>query len=69
VPAFTLIFKQLSISGTPLGSPATVVQMLDFCARHSFAPITQTYPLAKVNDALEHLRAGKARYCLVLEVA
>jgi alcohol/geraniol dehydrogenase (NADP+) len=25
------------------------------------------FPMSKVNDAMEHLRAGKARYRLVLE--
>ena len=32
------------------------------CARHTVAPITETFPMSKVNDALEHLRSGKARY-------
>ena len=30
------------------------------------APITETFPMSQVNDALEHLRAGKARYRIVL---
>jgi uncharacterized zinc-type alcohol dehydrogenase-like protein len=25
------------------------------------------FPMSKVNDAIEHLRAGKARYRIVLE--
>ena len=41
-------------------------QMLEFSARHSIAPITETFPMSKVNDALEHLRSGKARYRIVL---
>jgi alcohol/geraniol dehydrogenase (NADP+) len=28
-------------------------------------PITETFPMSKVNDALEHLRAGKAHYQIV----
>jgi alcohol/geraniol dehydrogenase (NADP+) len=40
--------------------------MLKFSARHSIAPITETFPISKVNDALERLRSGKARYRLVL---
>ena len=35
-------------------------------ARHAIAPITEMFPMSKVNDALEHLRAGKARYRIVL---
>jgi uncharacterized zinc-type alcohol dehydrogenase-like protein len=67
VPAFALIGAQKSVSGSPLGSPATVATMLDFCSRHDIAPITEHFPMSKVNDALEHLKAGKARYRIVLE--
>ena len=66
VPAFTLIGSQRQVSGSPLGSPAVTRQMLDFCARHKLAPQVETFPLSRVNDALEHLRAGKARYRIVL---
>jgi len=66
VPAFGLIMGQKSISGSPIGSPSAIDRMLEFCARHSVAPIVETFPMSKVNDALEHLRAGKARYRVVL---
>ena len=66
VPAFGLIMGQKSISGSPTGSPVVIDEMLEFCARHSIAPITETFPMSKVNEALEHLRSGKARYRIVL---
>ena len=66
VPAFGLIMGQRSISGSPTGSPTAISTMLEFSARHSVAPITETFPMSKVNDALEHLRSGKARYRIVL---
>jgi uncharacterized zinc-type alcohol dehydrogenase-like protein len=61
------IFGQKSISGSPLGSPGTTAKMLDFCARHHIAPIVEYFPMAKVNDALERLRSGKARYRIILK--
>lgn len=67
VAAFPMIGGQKSISGSPLGSPATTATMLDFCARHNIAPITEHYPMSKANDALERLKAGKARYRIVLK--
>lgn len=67
VPAIALIFGQKSISGSPTGSPTALDRMLAFSARHGIAPVTETFPMSKVNDAFEHLRAGKARYRLVLE--
>jgi alcohol/geraniol dehydrogenase (NADP+) len=45
----------------------TIATMLDFGARHKIAPVIETFPMSRVNDALEHSRAGKARYRIVLE--
>lgn len=67
VSAFSLIGAQRSISGSPTGSPSVVDQMLAFCARHRITPIVEEFPLSKVNEALDHLRSGKARYRVVLK--
>jgi uncharacterized zinc-type alcohol dehydrogenase-like protein len=64
---FPLILGQKSIGGSPLGSPATTATMLEFSARHGIEPVTETFPMSEVNDALEKLRSGKPRYRLVLE--
>jgi uncharacterized zinc-type alcohol dehydrogenase-like protein len=61
-----LLGNQLSISGTPNSSPATILKMLDFCARHGVATVTENFPMSRVNEAMEHLRAGRARYRIVL---
>jgi uncharacterized zinc-type alcohol dehydrogenase-like protein len=66
VPAFGLITGEKSVSGSPTGSPSALDQMLAFSARHSIAPIVEQFPMSRVNDALEHLRSGKARYRIVL---
>ncbi|MBL0928097.1 MAG: NAD(P)-dependent alcohol dehydrogenase [Phycisphaerales bacterium] len=66
VGAFPLIVGQKSVSGSPLGSPSMVATMLDFCARHKIAPVAEHFPMRDVNKALDHLRAGKARYRVVL---
>jgi uncharacterized zinc-type alcohol dehydrogenase-like protein len=41
--------------------------MLNFAARHQVTPQTEHFPMSKVNEAMEHLRAGKARYRIVLD--
>jgi uncharacterized zinc-type alcohol dehydrogenase-like protein len=66
VSAFPMIQGQKSLSGSPLGSPSTTDMMLAFAARHSIAPTTETFPMSKANEAIEHLRSGKARYRVVL---
>ncbi len=67
VPAFALIGGQHSLSGTPTGAPATLRTMLDFCARHRIEPVVEHFPMSRVNEAVAHLEAGKARYRVVLE--
>ena len=64
---FPLIVKQRSFGGSPLGSPATTVSMLEFAARHGIRPVCESFPMSKVNDAMEKLRSGKPRYRIVLE--
>jgi uncharacterized zinc-type alcohol dehydrogenase-like protein len=67
VSAFALIMGAKSISGSPLGSPYNTARMLDFSARHQINPMIEVFPMSKVNEALDHLRAGKARYRIVLQ--
>ncbi len=67
VSAFTLLTGQKSVSGTPSGAPATVMTMLDFCARHQISAITEEFPMTSANEAMAHLEAGKARYRVVLK--
>jgi uncharacterized zinc-type alcohol dehydrogenase-like protein len=66
VPAFSLILGRKSVSGSPTGSPTAIDSMLAFSARHSIAPVVEYFPMSKVDDALERLRSGKARYRIVL---
>ena len=68
IPAFSLISGEKSVGGSPLGSPALIHTMLDFCTRHNILPTTEEFALQDVNDAFEHLKAGKARYRIVLKV-
>jgi uncharacterized zinc-type alcohol dehydrogenase-like protein len=67
VGVFPLLLGQRSISASPLGSPTTTADMLDFCARHDIAPVVEEFPMSKVNDAIAHLESGKARYRVVLK--
>lgn len=64
---FALLVGQKSVSASPLGSPATMLMMLEFCARHGIHPQVETFPMSKINEAFAHLEAGKARYRVVLE--
>ena len=67
VPAFGLILGEKSVSGSPTGSPTALDRMLTFSARHGVAPTIERFPMSRVNDALDRLKSGKARYRIVLE--
>ncbi|GAA4271820.1 NAD(P)-dependent alcohol dehydrogenase [Aquimarina gracilis] len=69
IPAFSLIGGEKTVSGSPLGSPALTRKMLEFCVRHNIYPIIEEFPLAKVNEAFDHLKNGKARYRIVLKIS
>lgn len=68
IPAFALIMGQKNVSGSPTGSPNRLATMLEFAARKNVTPQVEHFPLSKVNDAIAHLAAGKARYRIVLDV-
>ena len=63
---FPLIAGEKSIGGSPIGGPADILKMLDFCARHAIEPVVEEFPISRVNEALAHLKSGDARYRIVL---
>ena len=66
IGAMGLIGGQRSVSGSPVGSPATIEKMLDFANRHQIQPQVEMFPMSKINDAFDRLKSGEARYRIVL---
>ncbi len=66
-PVLLLLDGQKSVSGSPVGSPNTITQMLDFVAEHQIKPVVEVFKFHQVNEALEKLRNGKVRYRLILK--
>ena len=65
--AFQLLSNQRSVSGSPLGSPATIRDMLDFCARHDISPMVERMPMSQIDAAMDKLKNGSPRYRIVLD--
>jgi uncharacterized zinc-type alcohol dehydrogenase-like protein len=61
-----LIAGEKSIGASPSGGPAEILMMLDFCSRHAIEPVIEEFPLSRVNEAMERLESGKARYRIIL---
>ena len=67
IPAFGLIGGEKTVGGSPIGSPALTKTMLEFCVRHTIYPTVEEFPMKKVNEAIEHLEKGNARFRIVLK--
>jgi uncharacterized zinc-type alcohol dehydrogenase-like protein len=63
---FPLMLGQREVSGSPVGSPATIETMLDFANLHNIKPQIESFPMTDINKAFEHLKTGNARYRIVL---
>ena len=62
-----MMFAQLSLSSSLVGSPQRISDMLEFCARHNIKPVTEHFPFDRINAAVAHLESGQARYRVVLD--
>jgi uncharacterized zinc-type alcohol dehydrogenase-like protein len=67
ITATSLMMTQRSVSSSPAGSPSDIAKMLDFAGRHAIAPVTEHFGFDQINEAIDHLRSGKARYRVVLD--
>ncbi|MEU8475548.1 NAD(P)-dependent alcohol dehydrogenase [Streptomyces hygroscopicus] len=63
----SLLLGEKRLVGGLVGSPLETRQMLDFAARHGIRPAVETFPAARLDSALDHVRHGRARYRAVLE--
>lgn len=66
VPSMPLIGGSRSVTGSAIGSPAIIREMLTFAARHGVAATTEVVPMREVNEALDRTRRNLARYRMVL---
>jgi uncharacterized zinc-type alcohol dehydrogenase-like protein len=64
--AFPLISGIRAITGSPIGSPSRIREMLDVAARHGVKARTERFPMAKANEAIEKVKKNKVRYRAVL---
>lgn len=66
IHAFPLISGMRTISGSPVGSPYGLREMLDVAARHGVKAKTELFPMSKANEAIEKVKKNKVRYRGVL---
>lgn len=62
-----LMDEQKTVTGSVIGSPASMRAMLSLAAAHKLAPITERMPMSQANAALQRVREGAARLRVVLD--
>jgi uncharacterized zinc-type alcohol dehydrogenase-like protein len=66
IKVFALIGGQRSVSGSPVGSPATIATMLTFAKLHNIKPEIEKFSFEDINKAIARVRSGQAHYRVVL---
>ena len=66
VSPFQIIATSRTVHGHPSGTAREVEETLRFAALTGVRPVTQTRPLAEVNEAYRQMLDGKARHRMVL---
>ena len=64
--AFPLISGVRTVTGSPIGSPQRIREMLDVAARHGVKATTECFAMARANEAIEKVKKNKVRYRAVL---
>jgi uncharacterized zinc-type alcohol dehydrogenase-like protein len=62
-----LLDEQKRVTGSVIGSPASMRAMLSLAASHGLSPITERLPMSQANAALNRVRDGAARLRIVLD--
>jgi alcohol dehydrogenase (NADP+) len=69
VPAFSLIMRRRSLSGSAIGGIAETQEMLDFCGKHNITADVEIIPIQKVNEAYERLLKSDVKYRFSIDMA
>src|SRR5260221_13516875 len=69
VPAFSLIVRRRSFSGSAIGGIAETQEMLDFCGAHNITADVEVIPIQKVNEAYERLLKSDVKYRFSIDMA
>jgi uncharacterized zinc-type alcohol dehydrogenase-like protein len=69
VPAFSLIVRRRSFSGSAIGGIAETQEMLDFCGTNNITADVEVIPIQKVNEAYERLLKSDVKYRFAIDMA
>ncbi|EEY63711.1 mannitol dehydrogenase, putative [Phytophthora infestans T30-4] len=64
---FFIVPRAVRVRGSCIGSIQDIKDMLELASKKNRRPIIQKLPMSKVNEGLDMVREGRARYRVVLE--
>ncbi|OMJ16378.1 putative mannitol dehydrogenase [Smittium culicis] len=64
---FFFVKNEVFIGGSLIGGIQRVKESLEFASKHNIRPLIEKMPMDKVNEGVNRVRDGKARYRVVLE--
>eukprot|EP01130_Rhizamoeba_saxonica_P017222 TRINITY_DN8259_c0_g2_i1.p1 TRINITY_DN8259_c0_g2~~TRINITY_DN8259_c0_g2_i1.p1 ORF type:complete len:367 (+),score=81.23 TRINITY_DN8259_c0_g2_i1:49-1101(+) len=68
LPTDVIVANELTYTGSLIGPPGQIEEMLQLASEHEITADVTEYPLANVNQAWQDFRDGKPRYRFVLRV-
>ncbi|KAF9972955.1 hypothetical protein BGZ73_003848 [Actinomortierella ambigua] len=67
VNAISLVFRNISLTGSLIGGRHLTQEMLESAARHNVRPMIETMAMSDANAAVKYMLEGKPRYRIVME--
>jgi alcohol dehydrogenase (NADP+) len=64
-----LLLGRRRVAGSPIGGIRETQELLDFCARKSIMPETETIHMDQINEAFERMERSDVRYRFVIDMA
>lgn len=61
-----LVAHELSLTGSLVGNPTAMREMLIFAQERQIIPMVERMPMSQVNEALQRVKENQARYRIVL---
>ena len=68
VSARDLVFRDIQVVGTMLGTRSSLQEMVAFAAKHNIKAVTKTYSLERLNDLVDEYKKGEGGK-LVIDMA
>lgn len=66
LPAFPMIQNRISVTGSGIGSPTEIREMMDLAVKMNVKPWVSCRPMKEANEAMVDFDDGKAKYRYVL---